>query len=199
MWGNPNYVRLQLRRSDLYLVGWWTGGSTYNYLGNRDAAGPSNGASNGEWQARFGEGYDGIECAAGQERTGLAIDRDTVNGAMWNLWFAANDRDMARGVLMMTQFISEAARFRPLRDEIALTMNGDRTLVMPTEHTQQENNWSPLSVAFNRLLNQTQGTRDENPREGWGRIEPWTGRPQRIVLDTAVAYAQYVLGTSLRR
>ncbi|MGW4209776.1 ribosome-inactivating family protein [Lentzea sp. NPDC004789] len=199
MWGNPNYVRLQLRRSDLYVVGWWTGGSTYNYIGARSGAGPSDGASHGEWQTRFGEGYDSLESFAGQTRTGLAINRDSVNGAIWNLWFASNDRDMARGVLMMTQFLSEAARFRPLRDEIALTMNGNNTLVMPTEYTQQENSWSPLSVAFNTLLRQPQGTRDEEPREGWGRIEPFTGRPQRIILDTAVAYAQYVLATSLRR
>ncbi|WP_345029489.1 ribosome-inactivating family protein [Kutzneria kofuensis] len=199
MWGNPNFVRLQLRRSDLYLVGWWTGGSTYNYLGNRNGAGPSNGASHGEWQCPFGEGYGDIENTAGQGRTGLAIDRDTVNGAVWNLWNASNPRDMARGVLMMTQFISEAARFRPLRDEIALTMNGNSTLYLPGEYADQENSWSPLSAAFNGLLRQPPGTRDNTPMTGWGRIEPWTGRPQRIILDTAVAYAQYVLGTSLRR
>jgi hypothetical protein len=188
-----------LRRSDLYLVGWWTGGSTYNYLGDRQFAGPSNGASHGEWRCPFGENYGEIEGHAGQGRSGMPIDRDTVNGAVWNLWNANNDRDMARGVLMMTQFISEAARFRPIRDEIALTMNGNSTLHLPAEYADQENNWSHLSAAFNGLLRQPPGTRDTNAPTGWGRIEPWTGRPQRIILDTAVSYAQYVMLTSLRR
>ncbi|MFC0432541.1 ribosome-inactivating family protein [Kutzneria buriramensis] len=199
MWGNPNFVRLQLRRSDLYIVGWWTGQGTYNYLGDRAVAGPSDGASRGEWQTRFGESYVNLEGWAGQQRAGLPIDRGTVNGAVWDLWNAGNDRDMARGVLMMTQFISEAARFRPLRDEIALAMNGNNTLYLPGEYADQENSWGQLSGAFNRLLNQPQGTRDNTPMTGYGRIEPWTGRPQRIILDTAVAYAQYVLGTSLHR
>jgi hypothetical protein len=38
-----------------------------------------------------------------------------------------------------------------------------------------------------------------NAQTGWGRISPWDGQPIRIVLDTAVAYAQYVLLTSLHR
>jgi hypothetical protein len=201
MWGNPNFVRLQLRRSDLYLVGWWTGQGNYNYLGDREFAGPSNGASNREWRCPFGENYTEIENQAGQTRAGLRIDRDTVNGAVWNLWNANNNRDMARGVLMMTQFLSEAARFRPIRDEIALRMapNPSDPLYLPEEYAEQENNWSHLSWAFNGLLHQPQGTHDNNAQIGWGRISPFDGRPERIVLDTAVAYAQYVLATSLHR
>ena len=78
-------------------------------------------------------------------------------------------------------------------------MNGVNTLWLPGEYADQENNWNSLSWAFNGLLRQPPGTRDNNAPVGHGRIEPWTGRPQRIVLDTAVAYAQYVLATSLRR
>lgn len=199
MWGNPGFVRLQLRRTDLYLVGWWTHEGHYNYLGDRRGAGPSDGRSDREWRCPFGENYGEIESYAGQTRAGLQIDRDTVNGAVWNLWNANNSRDMARGVLMMTQFISEAARFRPIRDEIALAMNGNNTLHLPGEYADQENNWASLSGSFNGLVRQPQGTRDSTPMTGWGRIEPWTGRPQRIILDTAVAYAQYVLATSLHR
>lgn len=199
LWGNPNYVRLQLRRSDLYLVGWWTGEGHYNYLGDRDHAGPSGVSPNQEWATPFGENYTNIEGWAGQTRAGLQIDRSTVNGAAWALWNANDNRQMAQGVLMMTQFISEAARFRPMRDEIGLTMNGSSTLYLPSEYADQENDWGSLSWVFNSLLNQPPGTQDQNARIGWGRIEPWTGRPQRIVLNTAVAYAQYVLGTSLSR
>ncbi|MEO6086547.1 MAG: ribosome-inactivating family protein [Umezawaea sp.] len=203
MWGNPNFVRLQLRRSDLYLMGWWTGGSTYNYLGDRQLAGPSNGASHGEWRCPFGENYNNIEGYAGQTRAGLVINRDTVNAALWNLWDARDARLMARGVLMMTQFLSEAARFRPLRDEIALTMGGMRdgvppTLHVPTEYAEQENDWGTLSGVFNALLRQPPGTVDTNALIGWGRIQG-DGRPLRIELTTAVRYAQYVMFTSLRR
>ncbi|MER6221082.1 ribosome-inactivating family protein [Streptomyces sp900105755] len=102
-------------------------------------------------------------------------------------------------MLMMTQFTSEAARFRPIRDEIALTMNGNSSLSLPGEYADQENDWGSLSSTFNGSLRQPPGTRDNNAPTGYGRIDPFTGRPQRIVLDTAVAYAQYVLAASLRR
>ena len=129
-----------------------------------------------------------------------AINPWTVNGAVRYLLEANNRQHMAQGVLQMTQWLSEAARFRPLRDEIALVMNDNGNYFrVPQEYATQENNWGNLSWAFNGLLRQPQGTRDNNAMIGWGRIEPWTGRPQRIILDTAVAYAQYVLATSLHR
>jgi len=56
-----------------------------------------------------------------------------------------------------------------------------------------------LSAAFNNLVRQPEGTHDNTPMEGWGRISPFDGRPIRLVLDTAVRYAQYVLLTSLHR
>jgi hypothetical protein len=198
---NPGYVRLQVRRSDLYIVGWWTPRGWYNYLGNRDNAGPSWVSADREWQTGFGENYTDLERAAGQARAGLRIDRGTINGAVWALYNANDPRGMARGVLMMTQFISEAARFRPLRDEIALRLgpNPQDPLYLPQEYADQENSWDPLSAAFNNLVRQPEGTHDNTPMEGWGRISPFDGRPIRLVLDTAVRYAQYVLLTSLHR
>jgi hypothetical protein len=47
-------------------------------------------------------------------------------------------------------------------------------------------------------LHQPPGTVDTNPLTGWGRIQG-DGHPRRIALNTAVAYAQYVMLTSLRR
>lgn len=205
--GSPDYVRIQLRRSDLYVVGWWGADNVYRYLGaegqNADN-GPSSRYGDGgpndhpHRSAGFGDNYNAIESAAGQGRVGLAINPWTVNGAVRYLLEANNTQRMAQGVLQMTQWLSEAARFRPLRDEIALVMNDNGNYFrVPQQYADQENNWGNLSNHFNNLLRQPQGARDANPLVGWGRLV--NGNPQRYVLNTAVAYAQYVLATSNRR
>jgi hypothetical protein len=202
--GSHEYVRLQLRRSDLYLVGWWGRDGIYRYLGDQNNSGPSNRNGTGgldlahSRQPGFGDNYNSIEQAAEQTRVGLGINPWTVNQAVGYLLAANDRRHMAQGVLQMTQWISEAARFRPLRDEIALTMNDNGNFLrIPQEYADQENNWGNLSFRFNELLRRPEGTRDPAPLVGWGRIV--NGRPLRYVLNTAVAYAQYVLATSNQR
>ncbi|MFD5594130.1 ribosome-inactivating family protein [Streptomyces griseorubiginosus] len=155
-------------------------------LGTRDANRASAGhvAADREWPTGFGENYMSLERAAGQTRAGLRIDRGTINGALWNLYRANDPRDMARGVLMMTQVISEAARFRPLRDEIALRLGPEPQdpLYLRQQYADQENNWSSLSSAFSNLMRQPEGTDDNTPMEGWGRISEVIGRPIHLVL-----------------
>ncbi|MET8763694.1 ribosome-inactivating family protein [Lentzea sp. NPDC004782] len=210
--GSPEYVRIQLRRSDLYMVGWWGRDGVYRYIGTQTRDGQDQNQDSGP-SSRYGDGgpndhihyptgftdnYNSIEAAAQQGRAGLAINPWTVNGAVHYLLEAGDRQRMAQGVLMMTQWISEAARFRPLRDEIALVMNDNGNYFrIPQEYADQENNWGNLSNHFNNLLRQPQGARDPQPLEGWGRIA--NGRPLRYTLTTAVAYAQYVLSTSNQR
>lgn len=211
--GSPDYVRIQVRRSDLYIVGWWGADGVYRYLGVPDAQGRDQNADNGP-SSRYGDGgpndhphrsagftdnYNSIEAAAGQGRAGLAINPWTVNGAVHYLLAADNRQHMAQGVLQMTQWLSEAARFRPLRDEIALVMNDNGNYFrVPQEYANQENNWGNLSYRFNELLRRGQGAQDtQQPYTGWGRIV--NGRPLQYTLRTAVAYAQYVLATSNQR
>jgi hypothetical protein len=202
--GSPHYVRLQLRRSDLYIVGWWGADGVYRYLGPQDHSGPSRRDGTGGPRsaatrpAGFGDNYTELENRAGQSRVGLAINPWTVNGAVLYLREANNTQRMAQGVLQMTQWISEAARFRPMRDEITQVMNGNGNYFrVPREYADQENHWGALSNRFNWLLTRPQGFRDPDRLEGWGRVV--NGRPQRIVLHTAVTYAQYVLATSNHR
>lgn len=205
--GDDDYVRIQLRRSDLYMVGWWGQDGVYRYLGQPgDNAhnGPSSRMGDGgpndhpHRSAGFGDNYTNIEGAAHQGRVGLAIDPWTINGAVRNLLAANNTEAMAHGVLQMTQWLSEAARFRPLRDEIAYAMTGNGIpFRVPQEYATQENNWGNLSGRFNALLRHAQNYVDPSPLVGWGRFH--NGAPQRFDLTTAVAYAQYVLATSNRR
>jgi hypothetical protein len=206
--GSPDYVRIQVRRSDLYIVGWWGADGVYRYLGadgqNADN-GPSSRYGDGgpndhpHRSAGFTDNYNSIEEAAGQARAGLAINPWTVNGAVRYLLEANNRQHMAQGVLQMTQWLAEAARFRPLRDEIALVMNDNGNYFrVPQEYANQENNWGNLSNRFNDLLRRPQGAQDtQQPYTGWGRIV--NGRPLQYTLRTAVNYAQYVLATSNQR
>ncbi|MEV6546338.1 ribosome-inactivating family protein [Streptomyces sp. NPDC051665] len=212
-WGsNTTWVRLQLRRTDLYLVGWWDNGNDYHYIGDRPG---DQGTKNEPWEAEssrsengqtrkasqvfkapFGENYSSMEGSANQSRNGLAVTRDAVNGAVWSLWNSNNGGDMARGALMMTQFVSEAARFRPIRDSLALTQNGDY-YAMPSGFVDDENNWSAFSSRFNWLITQRDGYQDPNPLTGYARGND--GSAYSMILRTAVDYAHYLLVTSLHR
>lgn len=204
--GSGEYVRVQLRRSDLYIVGWWGRDGVYRYLGDQHNSGPSRRDGTGNLdpnparsrQPGFGENYNLIEQAAEQARAGLAVNPWTVNQAVGYLLAANDRRHMAQGVLMMTQWLSEATRFRPLRDEIALVMNDNGNYFrIPQEYADQENNWGNLSGRFNELLRRPEGTQDTAPLRGWGRVV--NGHPRQYILNTAVAYAQYVLATSNQR
>ncbi|BBC38455.1 hypothetical protein SGFS_097490 [Streptomyces graminofaciens] len=147
------------------------------------------------------ENYSRLETTAGERRERMQITTTRMNAAaMWlygdNSNF--NNQDRARGALRMTQFISEAARFRPIRDEIALSLSPTSFgFVMSPELVRQENNWDNLSRRFNWLLRQRAGFRDPNPLVGYRR--DGFNQVVRIVLTTAVLYAQYILATSKDR
>jgi hypothetical protein len=68
----------------------------------------------------------------------------------------------------------------------------DRIAVNCTQPVRRRTNGG-----LRRLLHHDQNYQDPAPLVGWGRFH--NGAPQRYVLNTAVAYAQYVLATSNRR
>ncbi|KUL33530.1 ribosome-inactivating family protein [Streptomyces regalis] len=219
-WGNDATVRLNLRRSDLYLIGWWDKYNTYHYLGARDTDATKTNKKdkpyeaesarwdNGKWrkskvqeQTRFGENYVDLERITGRPRAGLGISRGTVNSAVWNLYNGHGDEQMAWGVLVMTQFISESVRFRLMRDQIATVMSVDGTFYIPREYAELENDWGTLSSHFNQLVHQDQAqgrvTRDSHPLVGYRR--DIFGDPTRLILEAAYLYATYVLNTAKGR
>lgn len=128
----------------------------------------------------------------------MAIDYQTMNAAALFLYGQNRnytDQDRAGGALRMTQLISEAARFRAIRDEIAVNIGPETgTLTMPGQFVEMENNWSTLSGRFNSLLRHDQNYQDPNPLTAYRRDA--FGRRATIILTTAILYAQYILGTS---
>ncbi|MER6961790.1 ribosome-inactivating family protein [Streptomyces sp. NPDC000618] len=205
MWGNSNFARLQLQRSNLYIIGWWDRNNVYHYLGNRTVPqaerermdnGTMRNASSIS-RAPFEENYVSMETRANERRANMPISRDSISSAAWYLFDANNDQNMARGLLRMTQFISEPARLRPLRDNIATVIGADAVHYIPPQLASQENNWAKLSGRFNWLLGFPQGYRDPDPLTAYRRTA--FGDAVAIVLYTAIQYAQYVLATSKGR
>jgi len=211
-WGSDTFVRLNIRRSDMYIMGWWTGSNVYNYVGSRGTdrngrplppPGNESGrwttqgwlAANGTWQLPgAGEGYDSLQRAANTARTDITFSRDNVNTAVWDLYNARDPRTMARAFLVMTQFVAEAARFRPIAYDIGLIMDGGE-LRLPRDFVEQENSWDALSRRFNELIdNHWPGYVDPNPLWGY-RNDQW-GNSVGFRLLTAVMYADYLLYTA---
>ncbi|KUN29305.1 hypothetical protein AQJ23_00495 [Streptomyces antibioticus] len=210
-WGNDNYVRLNFRRSDMYLVGWWTNGNIYNYVGNRyDAQGrptqptaqESSRWTAGGWRAAYGtwrlpadESYGSLQGLANLSRQDITWNRSNVNSAVWDLYNANNTQNMARGFLVMTQFVAEAARFRPIAHNIGLTMDGGGDARLPGQLVSQETDWDTLSRRFNELIdNHWPGYVDPNPI--WAYRTDEYGNPVGFFLYTAIMYAHYMLYTA---
>ncbi|MFF4028831.1 ribosome-inactivating family protein [Streptomyces sviceus] len=201
------FVRLQLDRRNLYLLGWWSHDNTYYYLGNRPGDTPPYGergrTDNGRfrdaehWRQISSENYSRLEADAGENRADMPISSQSINAAAMFMYSRNpnyDNHDRARGALRMTQFISEAARFRPIRDDIAQVIGHHGTLYMPAEYARMENAWSTLSTRFNELLHHPQNYQDPHPLTSWRRDT--LGSPVKIILTKAILYAQYILATS---
>jgi hypothetical protein len=205
------YVRLQFDRRNMYLLGWWSYHNVYYYLGSRANGTPSYGERSrwdggrqrdaDRWEHVASENYSQLEQFADEHRANMAIGQATINAAAMFLYSRNpnyNNQDRARGALRMIQFISEATRFRPIRDDIATTIgDAGSYLNLPPRFAEQENDWGTLSNRFNLLLTQAPGHRDPNPltgyrRDGFGYAVP-------VILYTAADYANWVLSVSQGR
>jgi hypothetical protein len=205
------FVRLQFDRRNLYLLGWWSYHNVYYYLGDRPNHTPSYGERSrpdggrqrdaDRWERVASENYSQLEQFAGERRVNMNIGHDTINAAAMFLYSRNpnyDNRDRALGALRMIQFISEAARFRPIRDDIALTIGrSDSHFSMPTQFVAQENQWGTLSNRYNWLLKQRPGFRDPHPLTGYRR--DGFGFAVAIILHTAADYANWVLSVSKGR
>jgi hypothetical protein len=163
-WGGApdRYLRLQIRRSDLYVVGWWDYGNMYN------AATPSSSQrmeggrmrdAQGTRTPGFGENYGRIEGWAGINRNDLHYNRATINEAVRELLGTTDGNSgtarQARAFLMMTQFVAEATRFRPISDLMGYAANGWDTQIDPNL-VGLENNWDLVSQRYDRLRQRAQ-------------------------------------------
>ncbi|MEU6804769.1 ribosome-inactivating family protein [Streptomyces neyagawaensis] len=177
MWENPNYVRIRLRRGDLYLMGWWSNDGVYNRLGGEAESGTPAVAWNNrgevtQWApnrpTNFNADYPNLQNRAGVSRNEIGFNRDHLNTAAWNLYDARTPvnrdggnqaateiRNQARAVLTMTQFISEATRFRGIATRLGYANEqpaDNNPVYLPDVVVQSENNWGALSSRFNEWL-----------------------------------------------
>lgn len=208
---NPNdYVRLQIRAADLYLVGWWSSDNYYNRVddtraptarwqdgGLREAAGDRTPSFHGD--------YPSLQNAAGVARRDLHFNPGALNDSVWALLNAhnhrdnesgaqrgQNTRDQALAVMRFAQFVSEATRFRSYSDYMATAVVPGGDVVLPDQIIDLPNQWDALSQRFNQLRNEHRD--DRNPLTVWARNE--NGGVQQYVLWTLALYANYVLNTA---
>lgn len=171
---NGHQVRIRLRRSDLYVVGWFDRNGVYQYLGEWTQANVPPGSH--IHQALTTASYDRIEQMANTGNNGrwhsrydVRYNQDAVSAAAAALWNADfNHRElMGQGLLLLVQFIAEAARFRGISDAIGWNGFGDRSAdnwafntTVPHELVDQETNWGQMGERFNWML-------ENNTQDSW--------------------------------
>ncbi|MGW1786126.1 ribosome-inactivating family protein [Streptomyces sp. NPDC002143] len=193
-WNNDMFVRIRLRRVDLYVVGWWSSDGVYNYIDPSTAA---SGAPSNSRATVFRGDYGSLESIAGASRYEVTFSRDSMNTAVWALYnarpsgTAQRHREQAHAVLMMTQFISEAARYVGIANLLGPTMDLNGQGHIPWQIAGEENNWGRLSADFNKMLKER--TSDSTPSTAW-TADYW-GNLVTVVLYQLSDYAR-ILNTA---
>jgi hypothetical protein len=203
-------VRIRLRASDLYIVGWFTGRDVYNFIGSSwevgipaDHGEPNSGGWGGNWQLTGSGNYGGLErMAGGFDRANTRYDSFHVNAFAMDLWRANDPARMAAAVVYFAQFISEAARFRGIADTIGWggfadrsEHNGMMSTYINRNLVRQENQWAALSSRYNWMVeNHVYYDEPSHALSGWYR--GWDGLTYGALLLTMADYAK-VMNTAL--
>ncbi|MGY1498441.1 ribosome-inactivating family protein [Streptomyces sp. QTS52] len=207
-------VRLRLRASNLYLVGWWRNSherDQYVSVDRTQTQPPVNGAHEERpgVSAPFGESYTAIERETGvnSDRGHIQYSHGILNETVETLIRAdrRSTRDQAGAFLRMTQAVSEAARFRPISEYMTAAQRDHvAASAMPGYYVSMENRWSEFSRRFNQIQKETKKNphyQDPQPLRQyvWLRSAD-TGRRELedYVFNTAVSYAMYLLMTALQ-
>lgn len=187
---NQRFVTLRLRASDLYLIGWFGGDrghERYYYLDANQAM-PSNAQPAG-----FGENYHDLEQAAGTNRYNMRYNPHNFDQAVYTLIRGGDRRDRAHAVLMMTQAVSEATRFRPISQYFGL-LNADdlRPTGLDPHYVDMQNDWGKGSERYNELLSQHRSDSPDSAFKIW-RFDKNTRQWIQTSLVSAALYAMYYL------
>jgi pectin methylesterase-like acyl-CoA thioesterase len=151
---NSETLRLRFRAHDLYLVGWFDRDQRYHYIGPiTEARAPLTTPNNAPIQLAESVVYGSLEGLAGITRGNLSFGISQTNSYAEDLYSATgNNQAQARAVLYFTQFVSEATRFRGIRDSIAFDGFGvtestswGMSTALNANLIAQENNWTTLS------------------------------------------------------
>ncbi|WP_162948426.1 pectinesterase family protein [Streptomyces europaeiscabiei] len=175
MGGRPELVRLVLRRSDAYLMGWFQGtedGAGVVQLGNffpleagltngqggipqgRPAGTLSQNDEGSVTNTRYNTlaGYDALR-GLGATRDRMRISASSLNDAVLRLQAGDSDavgyaRVAAQAILQMIVGIPEAARFRRQREGTLEAFRTGQEYEVTPEQQEQHNNWSRMSAAY---------------------------------------------------
>ncbi|WP_327731398.1 pectinesterase family protein [Streptomyces sp. NBC_00487] len=164
--GRPELIRLVLRRSDAYLMGWFQGtedGAGVVQLGaffpleaglvNGQGGIPQGGTSSRP-NTRFNTlaGYDALR-GQGATRDDMQISVSSLNEAVLRLQAGDSNlvgyvRVAASAILQMIVGVSEASRFRRQREATLEAFRTGQAYRVTPEQQEQHNNWSRMSAAF---------------------------------------------------
>lgn len=205
---NGHQLRIRVRRSDLYVVGWFDRNGTYQYLGNwAEAIIPPNTATH---QALATPSYDGIERMANinnggtwHSRYNTRFNENSLSAATGSLWHAdfSHPELIGQSLLVLVQFIAEAARFRGVSDAIGWGGFADRSAdnwqfntTIPRELVDQENNWGHMSERFNWML-------ETNNPDSWANAFTgfWRNADGTVASRRLITMADYALVFNLVR
>lgn len=181
------YVRVRMRASDLYLMGWWANDGRYHYADEGQAS-----TSNSVW-AGFKENYMDLEQKAGTTRYDVTYNETNLSNTVHSLLKASAQRDQARAFLMLAQALAEGSRFRPIADffRLASAPNVQESR-LPSQYVDMENNWGTLSERFNRMMRDQQSEPSSTALWIWSFVKS-KGEWVKIYLNDPKTFAAYCL------
>ncbi|MCL8010997.1 ribosome-inactivating family protein [Streptomyces sp. AS02] len=186
---SDTYVRVRMRASDMYLMGWWANDGQYHY------ADESQGSSSNSTPAPFKETYLSLEQNAGTTRYDVTYSEWQLSNAVHSLLKASKDntREQARAFLMLVQALAEGPRFRPIADFFRLASAPDvQESRMPWQLVDMENSWGQLSERFNTQMKNQQSEPSSTAMWIWS-FNRKTGEWVKIFLNDPKTFAAYCL------
>lgn len=184
---SDTYVRVRMRASDMYLMGWWANDGQYHY------ADASQASSSNSVEAPFKETYPDLEQQGGTTRYDVTYSEASLSNAVHSLLRAGDKRDQARAFLMMAQTLAEGSRFRPIAEffHLASAPNVQETR-LPWQLVDMENSWGQLSERFNTQMKNQQSEPSSSALWIWS-FNRKTGEWVKIFLNDPKTFAAYCL------
>jgi len=153
----PEFIRLFMRRSDNYILGWRQGtedGAGATHLGNffpLETGVQLPGATDQNTNTRFDTlaGYNAL-AAQGATRDGMQITPASINNAVLNLQDGNSvpTRTAASAILQILVAVAEGSRFRNQAMDTASAFGRGQAFTLTPQYREQQNDWSNMSEAF---------------------------------------------------
>jgi hypothetical protein len=171
----------------------------FNALGGNEANPLLPPAYYDTFALNFGGNYNSLTQAAGRGRESMPISFNDLVGSVTNLAtttspYGGNQQAIARSLMFMIQFTSEAARFWDVYGLMAAIMNsyGSSYSGLPILQQYLENSWDPIST-FGANITANPNTNPVTVRVGtdqWQTFYSWGDVKGRmaIMLSTNVQY-----------